>query len=381
MTTIKTFAALALCSLCAHAQIPAQQPPADLPTKRVTLPAQTTTLRNLLAQLQKQTSLAFEFRHEVDLDKSVTLDGSIRDTPLWEALRTLMRLTQTTSMLLIAPEARYGFLLTGAFSSHGPFVVMAYEITQAVHFENDTAIPATRILMYAVSDGSCRIITLPKDPTPAKALDDKGNSLLPARRAEESRASVSHYASFTTEPIFIYLEHSAANARPRAIALLEGAFAATVAFSRDIELAPGKSTEHSIPGVHTAITCGTTIPAHAPPMILPDPAPDTLIVTVHAVHDGRLSDPQWSDMRSAIRDSPIRIVDAQGTPWRAVDVSSVSPPDELWAILHFRREPDPSHRIDAPPPSPGPAVKAIVSLVTRIERIQIPYRIENLLLP
>ncbi len=339
--------------------------------RRVTLRAHEASLRTAIEQLNRQTGWQFQFQGEIDLDKPQTLD--IQDKPLWEAVDSMLSLASASSVILSDPASGYSFHLFGPHVHEGPFLVTAWRVSRTVHLDKDSANATLQLFMQVVTDGSCRLTSLPLRPLPTKVEGSNGVSFLPKNPLPESRISLGSSSPLSTYSMAIELDPTLA-VSGSSIALLEGTIAANVLRTEEIELPFGKTIERETPGVKMKISLSDELPPDAPPMG-PIPQGTSIAVAIHYVRDPAMSSERWSVIRSALWSIQPRVAGDLGQ-WRPGPRYS-SPPtmDDGWVIFRLIRPSGPTATQAAEPP------KVLFSLPLASQMVQIPYHLVNIPLP
>ncbi len=380
----KCLAAAALFTIVgalALAQVPAG---AEVKSKRISLTAENAPLSGILEQFRQQSNIQITLQ---DIPPEKTISLQLQNKPFWEALRELITQSGATSVNLVdVPAGNYPFRLASTFSSDGPYLVAIPRILRAVHYDKDREIETLQLSMNVITDTSLRITQLPQKPVPAKAIDERGNSLVPREPAPESSTLFSTVSGLSAFPIMMTLDAPPKNPQAtRKIALLEGSINATVILQDELEVAFEKTVEREQGGMRISIFCGPTPPPDAPATVLApaQPGPPVIFAGIHYRRDGALPDAEWRTLRVGFQQATIRVLDAQGRSWQnSARAAPVSSPDEGWIIHRFLGAPrEPFGAAGGAPQAVGDAVKAVVNLPTRSQNVQIPYRFENLIIP
>ncbi len=353
--------------------------------KLITLTARDQPLREVLQQFQNQSGVQVNVNPRGPVpgniaEKKITLD--LRDKPIWEALLAILKEAddQPAVFFNVGTPQRGMYTVGGIPAINGPFMVIASRVLHDTPLQ-PTGVQPDRLTLElrVLVDPSLNISRLSYQSTPTRAVDDKGNNLIPPQ-IQPSGSYMSNFSpsSFNVPNVNLLLQCPPADVAGRNIAVIEGELTATFSKTEEIEIAPGQKLDRRVGAVKITGEWGPTDSITLPDIARGRPvagnAPFTAVLRIEA--DDTLSPQEWGEWQSLMNSSNVRLLDGAGGQVRTMGSSSTTSgaPRARTIVARF-----------GPPAggegNPPPIVKAVVLVPISNRTLPIPYRFQNIPLP
>ncbi len=326
--------------------------PAALPMTLVTLKGQGISLGGAFAAFAGQTGLTFAVP-EPDAQALVSVD--INQRPMWDAVRQLLesagqKQTYNFQMGSAGRNATYH----GAWSSSGPFLVLATRVQGQFGFAGERAAASQMTVeLQVIADPAVSLVYVDGASTPAQAVDDQGNSLLPAGRGFV--VQLGRAISPLAHPVRVALQVPPVVAA-RTIHRLEGTIAAMAGSGYEkIEAPLAPSYETTFDGRKLTVTA--------------KPAGTSYRIDAQFDAPPGIAREEWTAITRRYAAAQVSMADAAGKPIPVT--ASGSSTSALWFIVHGIAQ-------NASAITEG---KIILTVPTEAHELSIPYHFDDLPLP